>query len=132
MADHLVTGQSEGMNQTDATLSHDVTAALNASVPDVVTAAGQSRRATTLLLAASSIAVLGGLGAAIFGPALADTPSPLAIIGVVLVVVIVMMTAALVVGLRAKRAFRTIAETVRREHQATLVRVAGGQVHVRR
>lgn len=119
------------MDEADVRLSREVTAALDTSMPDVVQAAGRGRTASTMLTGGAVVAAAVGIGAAIFGSALATTPALLAVILTVFAVIIVVEIVAFVVGLRAKRAFTRIAETVAPQHGATLVRVVGREVHVR-
>jgi CBS domain containing-hemolysin-like protein len=119
------------MDEDDARLSREITEALNSSMPDVVQAAGRGRTASTMLTGGAVVAAAVGIGAAIFGSALATTPALFAVILVVFAVIIVVEIVAFVVGLRAKRAFTRIAETVASRHRATLVRVVGREVHVR-
>ncbi|RWZ52697.1 hypothetical protein ELQ90_01745 [Labedella phragmitis] len=120
------------MDDIDAQLSRETTEALNASIPEVVTAAGHGRRAMNLLLGATFSAVAVGFLAAIFASALADVPAIPVVALVILVLCIAVLVMAFVVGRRAKRAFAQVAEIVRRERGATVVRVVDRQVFVRR
>ncbi|MFB2580010.1 hypothetical protein ACEXQD_02065 [Herbiconiux sp. P15] len=119
------------MNDADANLSRHVTEALNASMPDVVKAAGRGRVASMLLLGGVAGAIVVGIGSAIFSSTLATSSVFLVVVLALFVIIVLLMIAALVVGVRAKRAFTRIAEAVRAEHRATLLRVVGRQVHVR-
>jgi hypothetical protein len=119
------------MDEVDAILSHDVTEALNVSMPDVVRAAGRGRIASTMILGAAFTAAALGLLAAIISSAFAATFAMFVLIMAVFAIVIGVEVAALIVGVRAKRAFKRIAETVWEERRATVVRVDGRRVHVR-
>ncbi|MCS5724074.1 hypothetical protein N1028_13915 [Herbiconiux sp. CPCC 203407] len=119
------------MNDVDAELGREITEKLNASMPDVVVAAGRGRLATTLLFTAAFLAPALGFLTAIFGSALVAVPGFMTVIIVIVLLLIAAMVTALVIGLRAKRAFNRIAEVVRREHHAALVRVTDRQVSVR-
>ena len=120
------------MNDVDAALSREATEALNASMPEVVKAAGRARLASNMILVPVCGAFGLGLLSAIFGSVLASTPGLFVAIMAAFVILIGVMIAGFVVGLRAKRAFKLIAGTVSRERQATVVSVANREVHVRR
>jgi hypothetical protein len=119
------------MTDVDEIVSRNVTEALNESMPDVVRAAGRGHIASAMLLGASFGAAAVGLGAAIFSSALASTFALFVAIIVLFAALIGTQIAALVIGVRAKRAFTRLAATVSAEHHATLLRVAGRQLHVR-
>lgn len=123
----LQTGQ---VKDVDARFSREATEDLNASMPAAVVAAGHGRRATTTLLTASFLAPALGFLAAIFGPSLVTVPGFMTAIVVIVLLLIAVMVTALVIGLRAKRAFDRIAQVVRRDHHATLVRVANRRLYV--
>ena len=120
------------VNDVDAVLSREATEALNVSMPEVVKAAGRARLASNMIL----VPVCGAFGlcllSAIFGSVLASTPGLFVAIMAAFVILIGVMIAGFVVGLRAKRAFKLIAEAVGRERQATVVRVVNREVRVRR
>jgi uncharacterized Tic20 family protein len=119
------------VNEIHAQLSREATEALNASMPDVVTRASHARIASTMILTASFLAPAVGSLAAIFGSALATVPGIFLAIMVAFALLIAVLVTALVIGLRAKRAFNQIAQIIHRERHATLVRVVNRQVYVR-
>ncbi|MFB2586173.1 hypothetical protein [Herbiconiux liukaitaii] len=119
------------MNEMRAELSREATEALNASMPDVVSAASHARTALTVLFTAALLTPALGFLTAIFGPALVTAPGYGTVVIVIVLVLIAVMVMAMVVAIRAKRAFNRIAEVIHRERHATLVRVVNRQVYVR-
>jgi hypothetical protein len=109
-------------------LSRHFTKALNASVPDLVRAAGRGRTATIMIVGpvygASALGILAmGLGINVGSYIVVIVAQSAGLIGVQLVGVII--------AVRAKRVFQRIASIVNAETQATLVGVVGSRVHVR-
>lgn len=116
---------------SDAELSREITEHLNATAPTLVADAAKGRSATAMLLTASAIAVAVATAAAIFGPALSSTVFILILIAL-LAVIGVLLATALAVGTRAKRAWVSIESDVAVKYGAELVRIADGEVTVRR
>lgn len=119
------------VNEINAELSREATEALNASMPDVVIAAGYARIAMIMLLTAAFLAPVAGFLTAIFGPALVTVPGFVTVIVVIVLILIAVMLTALVIALRAKRAFNQLAQAIHHERHATLVRVVNRQIYVR-
>lgn len=116
---------------SDAELSREITEHLNATAPTLVADAAEGRSATAMPLTASAIAVAVATAAAIFGPALSSTVFILIPIAL-LAVIGVLLATALAVGTRAKRAWVSIESDVAVKYGAELVRIADGEVTVRR
>jgi lipopolysaccharide export LptBFGC system permease protein LptF len=121
------------VNEIHAELSREATKALNASMPDAVITAGRARIAMYMLFTAWLVVLTLGFLVAIFGPALVNSfPGFVTVVGLIVLVLIAVMVTALVIALRAKRAFNQIAQIIQRERHATLVRVVNRQIFVRR
>ncbi|KQQ50558.1 hypothetical protein [Plantibacter sp. Leaf314] len=121
------------MNEIHAELSREATEALNASMPDAVITASRARIAMYMLFPAWLLVPALGFLVAIFGPALVNGfPGFVTVVGLIVLVLIAVMVTALVIALRAKRAFNQIAQIIQRERHATLVRVVNRQIFVRR
>jgi lipopolysaccharide export LptBFGC system permease protein LptF len=121
------------VNEIHAELSREATEALNASMPDAVITASRARIAMYMLFTAWLLLPTLGLLVAIFGPALVNSfPGFVTVVGLIVLVLIAVMVTALVIALRAKRAFNQIAQIIQRERHATLVRVVNRQIFVRR
>jgi uncharacterized membrane protein YbhN (UPF0104 family) len=124
---------SRHVNEIHAELSREATEALNASMPDAVITASRARIAMYMLFTAWLLLPALGFLVAIFGPALVNSfPGFVTVVGLIVLVLVAVMVTALVIALRAKRAFNQIAQIIQRERHATLVRVVNRQIFVRR
>jgi len=120
------------MNDSDAHLSREVTAALNVSMPRTVSVAGQARLGSTMILVGAFGVVPLGLLSVIFAAAIAQSPALVVVTVAAYAVLIAVEVTGGVIGLRAKGAVKQIRETVEQQYRATLVRVVNGEVQVRR